>query len=89
MINELRARAALLLQGPEFSRVHSGGLQNLHIAADQIRAAADEIVRLRAEVAVLKGSGAKLYDIAASGADPAARRRMIDRMGEESFAEHG
>ena len=48
-----------------------------------------EIERLRAEVAVLKDSAEKLYDIAASGAEPPHRRRMLDQMAMESFAENG
>lgn len=54
-----------------------------------IAAMHNEIERLRAEVAVLKQSAAKLHDIAASGADPTKRRRMLDQMAEESFAEYG
>ena len=51
--------------------------------------AADEIERLRAENALLKESAEKLYDIAASGAEPSRRRRMLDCMADESFAEYG
>ena len=58
-------------------------------ACDLMDQAANEIDRLRAEVAVLKQSAAKLHDIAASGADPTKRRRMLDQMAEESFAEDG
>ena len=53
---------------------------------DQMRA---EIERLRAEVAMLKDAAEKLYDIAASGAEPPQRRRMLDQMAMESFAENG
>ena len=59
------------------------------IEDEWMRKAADEIERLRAEVAVLKESAAKLHDIAASGAEPIKRRRMLDQIAEESFAEYG
>jgi len=57
--------------------------------AEELRYAADEIERLRSEVAALNESAAQLYDIAASGADPLKRLRMLDRMALESFAENG
>ena len=63
--------------------------RQLFASGETIREQKAEIERLRAEVAVLKQSAAKLHDIAASGADPTKRRRMLDQMAEESFAEYG
>jgi hypothetical protein len=48
-----------------------------------------EVYDLRAEVALLRDAARKLYDIAASGAELETRRRMLDRMAMESFAENG
>ena len=88
----LRAGAEILLQCPEhvrLNREHAPMDANLYRRADEANEAADEIERLRAEVAVLKDSAEKLYDIAASGAEPPHRRRMLDQMAMESFAENG
>ena len=67
------------------------GLRYVHVpqASQLFEEAIAEIERLRAEVAVLKDSAEKLYDIAASGAEPPHRRRMLDQMAMESFAENG
>jgi hypothetical protein len=62
---------------------------NLHRRADEAAEAAEEVERLRAEVAILKDSARKLYDIAASGAEWMRRRRMLDEMAMESFEAHG
>jgi hypothetical protein len=42
-----------------------------------------------AELAELRKTAAALMEIAASGADATTRRRMLDRMAMESFAENG
>ena len=88
----LRAGAAILLQGPEHVRLNGDHVPmdaNLYRRADEANEAAEEVERLRAEVAVLKDAAKKLYDIAASGADLETRRRMLDQMAMESFEEDG
>jgi hypothetical protein len=59
------------------------------ILLEEAAEAAEEVERLRAEVALLKDDARKLYDIAASGAEWMRRRRMLDEMLMESFEEHG
>jgi hypothetical protein len=88
----LRAGAAILLQCPEHVRMNGDHVPmdaNLHRRADEAAEAAEEVERLRAEVALLQDSARKLYDIAASGAEWMRRRRMLDEMAMESFEEHG
>jgi len=53
------------------------------------RQKASDLAAKDAEIARLRITLAKLYDIAASGSDPLERRRMLDRLGMDSFAEDG
>ena len=88
----LRAGAAILLQCPEHVRINGDHVPmdaNLYRRADEANEAAEEVERLRAEVAVVKYAAKKLYGIAASGADQETRHRMLDQMAQESFEEHG
>ena len=48
-----------------------------------------QVAERDAELAELRKTAAALMEIAASGADPLARRRMLDAMAMESFAENG
>lgn len=48
-----------------------------------------QVAERDAELAELRKTAAALMEIAASGADPLARRRMLDAMAMDSFAENG
>ncbi len=85
----LRGRAALLLQCPEHIAVGSYAKMNMHALADELNEAAAVIESLSDQLSSLRKTAATLMDIAASGADPNHRRRLLDRMGAESFAEDG
>lgn len=55
IVDTLRGAAELLLSGPEHVQIKSG-LLNLHNRADEMRKAADEIVRLRHLVPPIAGT---------------------------------
>jgi hypothetical protein len=48
-----------------------------------------QVAKRDTQLAELRTTAAALMDIAASGADAKTRRRMLDRMAMESFAENG
>ena len=85
----LRGRAALLLECQKHIAVGTHGRMNIHSLADELTEAAAVIESLSAQLSSLRKTAATLMDIAASGADPLQRRRLLDRMGAESFAEDG
>ena len=85
----LMGRAAILRACQEHIAVGTHGSMNIHSLADELNEAAAVIESLSAQLSSLRKTAATLMDIAASGADPKHRRRLLDRMGAESFAEDG